>query len=220
MADGRRAVAVALGVGIGEHLVDSSGRKFADVTVRAQANVDGRETKRPLVVAVDSNGALRESMKAYLQGEGYDVMALNNGLDAREILDMLAPALIVAEIEGEDMPGYDLCAHVKATRSLRHIPVVLTTSSAYPSDYSNAHKMGAVVCMAKPFKLDRLGHVARLLAPVPNAKCDPAAAQRKADPSRKACSAPHHGAGRAAQSKKVYDESTAPRRKLRFPSFR
>ena len=220
MADGRRAVAVALGVGIGEHLVDASGRKFADVTVRAQANVEGRETKRPLVVAVDSNGALRESMKAYLQGEGYDVMALNNGLDAREILDMLAPALIVAEIEGEDMPGYDLCAHVKATRSLRHIPVVLTTSSAYPSDYSNAHKMGAVVCMAKPFKLERLGHVAGLLAPVPNAKCDPAAAPRKADPSRKACSAPHHGAGPGAQSKKVYDESTSPRRRLRFPSFR
>ena len=41
------------------------------------------------------------------------------------------------------------------------------TRSAYPSDYSNAHSIGAVVCMAKPFKQERLGHVVRLLAPLP-----------------------------------------------------
>jgi len=40
---------------------------------------------------------------------------------------------------------------------------MLMTSSAYPSDYSSAHSVGAVVCMAKPYKQERLGHVVRLL---------------------------------------------------------
>ena len=81
------------------------------------------------------------------------------------------------------MPGYNLCAHVKSTPAWRRIPVVLTTSSAYPSDYSNAHAFGAIVCMAKPFKQERLGHVVRLLAPLP-ALLQNNVAPHAADPTR------------------------------------
>ncbi|MGH9707086.1 MAG: hypothetical protein ACRD5R_10050, partial [Candidatus Acidiferrales bacterium] len=104
---------------------------------------------------------------------------------------------------------------------LRHVPVVLTTSSAYPSDYSSAHSLGAVVCMAKPYKHERLCHIVRLLAPLPAGNSLPAAVPpRAADPSRKASSVPHFGAGRAPISPKRFDESTSQRRKLRFPIFR
>jgi hypothetical protein len=66
---------------------------------------------------------------------------------------------------------------------LKHVPVVLTSRSAYPSDYSNAHSMGAVVCMAKPYKLERLGHIVRLLAPLPEHLQAPST-QRVPDPTR------------------------------------
>ena len=79
--------------------------------------------------------------------------------------------------------GYDLCAHVKQLPRLRHIPVVLTTSSAYPSDYSSAHSLGAVVCMAKPYKMERIANIARVLAPPPALKAD-ALTARPADPTR------------------------------------
>jgi CheY-like chemotaxis protein len=97
---------------------------------------------------------------------------------------MFTPALLISEIEGEELPGYDLCAHVKSTPRLQTVPVVLTTSSAYPSDYANAHSLGAVVCMAKPFRCDRLGHVVRLLAPTPQAM-EHTAPVHPADPTRK-----------------------------------
>jgi hypothetical protein len=59
----------------------------------------------------------------------------------------------------------------------------LTTRSGNPTDYSNAHSLGAVVCMAKPYKQDRLGHITRLLAPLPHHHNKPA--PRPADPSRR-----------------------------------
>jgi CheY-like chemotaxis protein len=132
---------------------------------------------------------LRDTTKIFLQNEGYEVIAVNNAGDAREVLNMFTPAMIVAEIEGaadsDVLPGLDLCAHVKSSPSLKHIPVVMTSRSAYPSDYSNAHSLGAVVCMAKPYKQERLGHVVRLLAPLPEA-LQPACTQpqRPPDPSR------------------------------------
>lgn len=208
--DGRRAVAIAIGA-VKQDLVDSGGRVlvtgpaatasapssvgniwFASEPLRELSAPD-KEAKKHLVLVVDAAVPMRDSLKAYLTNEGYEVIAVETANDAREVLKMFTPSIVIAEIEGEGLPGYDLCAHVKTTPRLRHIPVVLTTSSAYPSDYSSAHSLGAVVCMAKPFKQERLGHVVRLLAPLPHA-ANQSTPPRAADPSR------HAGAHRSKRS--------------------
>jgi CheY-like chemotaxis protein len=119
------------------------------------------------------------------------------GIEAREVLNVHTPALLIAEIEGQNLPGYDLCAHVKTTPRLQAVPVMLMTRSAYPSDYANAHSLGAIVCMAKPYRQERLGHVVRLLAPPPHAKAA-AFPPRPADPKRRPCG---NGAKRLAQQR-------------------
>lgn len=183
LPDGRRTVAVALGVGTGTHLVDASGRNLSGANAYSTYS-GGSEQKKPLVLALDSDAVVRESLKTCLANEGYEVIALSNGSDAREVLKMFTPSLVIAEIEGDGLPGYDICALIKAEQKLKHIPVVLTTSSGYPSDYANAHALGAIVCMAKPYKQERLSHVVRLLAPTAQAK-EQTAPVRAADPSRK-----------------------------------
>ena len=151
----------------------------------APADTATGPAKKPLVLAVDSDTQLRESLKMYLENEGYDVIAVSNAADAREVLNLFTPSLLVAEVEGQGLerPGYDLCGHVKATWRLRNVPVVLTTFSAYPSDYSQAHSLGAIVCMAKPYKQERLGHIVRLLAPLPE-HIEKTAAPHTPDPTR------------------------------------
>jgi len=146
------------------------------------------------------------------------------------VMNMFTPALVIAEVEGDGLPGYDLCAHVKQSPRLKHIPVVLTTSSGYPSDYSNAHSLGAVVCMTKPYKQERLGHVVRLLAPPPPEFCaqkNGATAPRPADPSRRcgygnvgangSSAANGNGANGAA---KLAANAANKLKRLKFPSFR
>jgi two-component system, chemotaxis family, chemotaxis protein CheY len=189
-ADGRSRVAIALGLGFGEDLVDSGGRKFEAAQasksdpVCISDSTPADVSKRPLILTVDSEAAVRDSLKAYLENEGYEVIAVSSNVEAREVLDIFAPALVIAEVEGENLPGFDVCGHVKSSPRLRRIPVVLVTRSAYPSDYSNAHSVGAVVCMAKPFKQERLGHVVRLLAPLP-VHMQPKFTPRPGDPTRR-----------------------------------
>ncbi|HXN97582.1 MAG TPA: response regulator [Candidatus Acidoferrales bacterium] len=220
--DGRRRVAIALGLGVGEDLVDSSGRKFEAVPSPARKNepvcisapVPVDASKKPLILTVDSEAALRDSLKAYLENEGYEVIAVSSNVEAREVLDIFTPALVIAEVEGENLPGFDVCAHVKSSSRLRHIPVVLITRSAYPSDYSNAHSIGAVVCMAKPFKQERLGHVVRLLAPLP-VHMQPKFVPRPGDPTRRpGCETNANG------RKKSSGPANGNGKRFRFPSFR
>ena len=220
--DGSRRIAISLGLGAGEDLVASSRRKFAAVPARALKNepvciskatpVDA--SKRPLILTVDSEAALRDSLKAYLENGGYEVIAVSSNVEAREVLDNFTPALVIAEVEGENLPGFDVCAHVKSSSRLRHIPVVLVTRSAYPSDYSNAHSIGAVVCMAKPFKQERLGHVVRLLAPLP-VHMQPKFTPRSGDPTRRpGCDTNADG------RKKSICPANGNGKRFRFPSFR
>jgi CheY-like chemotaxis protein len=188
LGDGLRGVAVTFTAApVEDH---SAAREAALEAARndiyappAPAETAESKSKKPMVLAVDSDDQLRESLKLYLENEGYDVIAVSNATDAREVLNLFTPSLLVAEIEGDGNPGYDLCGHVKATPRLRRIPVVLTTFSAYPSDYSRAHALGAIVCMAKPYKQERLGHIVRLLAPLPE-HIEKTAAPHAADPTR------------------------------------
>lgn len=156
------AVAVALGL---------SGFLHPEVSPSASKRGNGAthdpKCRKPLILLVDADLPTRDSLKGYLSAQGYRVIAVGDAAEGRDVLNAVTPALVIAEIEGEGLPGFDLCVHVKATPRLRHIPVMLTTKSAYPTDYSNAHSLGAVVCIAKPYRQERVGHVVHLLAPLP-----------------------------------------------------
>lgn len=176
VSNARRAVAITLGAtGVGEDLVDASGRKLNAPQAKdvPPASFQRSFPNKPLVLVVDSEASVRHALKDVLGGQGYEVIAVNNASDGREVLNLFTPALVIAEIEGDGYPGYDICNHVKGTPRLRCVPVILTTRSAYPSDYANAHSLGALVCMAKPFRKERLAHVAQLLAPVRLDTLDP-----------------------------------------------
>jgi CheY-like chemotaxis protein len=176
-SEGQIAVAIAFGIGF-----SSRPKVAAEKPVKKFSSAG--DPRRPLVLVVESEDPARDATKVFLCAQGYEVIAVTTASDAREVLNMFTPALLIAEIEGEGLPGFDLCAHVKATPRLRHVPVMLTTRSAYPSDYSSAHSLGAVVCMAKPYRQERLGHVVSLLAPQPGAK-DHVQPPRPADPTRR-----------------------------------
>jgi CheY-like chemotaxis protein len=169
LSDGRHAVAIAFDPGRLSVPVDASPATALECgnggpLPGAVTPAAGLE-ERPLVIVVDSDPGVRTLLRTFLEELGYEVMALHGARQAHALLDQMLPALVIAEIEGRDLPGYDLCARIKSTERLRGVPVVLTTQCANPSDYSNAHSLGAVVCIAKPFRMDRIQRVVELLVP-------------------------------------------------------
>jgi CheY-like chemotaxis protein len=125
-------------------------------------------TQQPVVLAVEPDPRTAEIMRATLQQDGYNVIVVPTASEALEVLKTTIPAVFVAEVEAKDMSGHDLCLIVKRSERLQRVPVILLTRSAQPADYAASHQLGAVVCMAKPFKPERLLHVVRLVAPPPS----------------------------------------------------
>jgi CheY-like chemotaxis protein len=123
--------------------------------------------QQSVVLAVESDPKTAEIMRNVLSNDGYTVIIVPSAQQALEILKTTVPVVFLAEVEGTDMTGHDLCLIIKRNDRLQRVPVILLTRSAQPADYSASHQLGAVVCMAKPFKPERLLHVVRLVAPPP-----------------------------------------------------
>jgi CheY-like chemotaxis protein len=126
--------------------------------------------QQSVVLAVESDPKTAEIMRSILSNDGYTVIIVPTAKQALDILRNTVPAVFLAEVEGTDMSGHDLCLIIKRNDRLQRVPVILLTKSAQPADYSASHQLGAVVCMAKPFKPERLLHVVRLVAPPPTAR--------------------------------------------------
>ena len=123
-----------------------------------------------VVLAVEADPKTADIMRNVLSNDGYTVIIVPTAQQALEVLKTTVPAVFLAEVEGTDMSGHDLCLIIKRNDRLQRVPVILLTKSAQPADYSASHQLGAVVCMAKPFKPERLLHVVRLVSPPPSLK--------------------------------------------------
>ena len=139
---------------------------FAGGTGHSSAS-GAKVKQQSVVLAVEPDPRMAETMRNLLQPDGYTVIIVSNAEAALEVLRTTIPAVCLAEVESDGMSGQDLCLIIKRNERLQNVPVILLTRSAKPADYSASHQMGAVVCMAKPFKPERLLHVVRLVAPPP-----------------------------------------------------
>jgi CheY-like chemotaxis protein len=121
------------------------------------------------VLCVESDATASSALCAILEKDGYHVVAVATAKEARDILSNEAPDVILAEAEcqGQEISGKDLCAIVKTCPRLQHIPVILLTSSALPSDYATSHQIGAVVCMTIPCRPERVRCAIHLVAAPP-----------------------------------------------------
>ena len=160
------------GVGVQFHAANLGAQKSGSAYSRNNpvAPIETPATIDSTVLIVEPDRRTADMMRTTLEQDGYKVTIVSTAEQALAILRTTVPVAFIAELEGTDMSGQDLCLIIKRNERLQRVPVILLTRSAQPADYSASHQLGAVVCMAKPFQPERLQHVVRLVAPPPALK--------------------------------------------------
>jgi CheY-like chemotaxis protein len=168
--DGRYAIAVQFINAKSELAAAGNGTAKVDPSIAGIGISSSHTKQQSVVLIVESDPKTADIMRNVLSSDGYTVVIVPTAQQALDILRNTVPAVFLAEVEGTDMSGHDLCLIIKRNDRLQRVPVILLTKSAQPADYSASHQLGAVVCMAKPFKPERLLHVVRLVSPPPTQK--------------------------------------------------
>lgn len=102
------------------------------------------------IVVIEDNPDIIDVVDCILSGNGHEMIPCQDGSIANR-LDQINPDLIFID---EFLPvkrGSDICRHIKANPSLRHLPVVLI--STVPNLDKIARQSGADDYLEKPFEL-------------------------------------------------------------------
>lgn len=93
--------------------------------------------------------------------------------DARLLLEALearagngCPELILLDLNLVDGSGHDLLAYLKQRPGLKHIPVVIVTTSDSPQDQARSAALGAADYLIKPNSFDCFVKALKNLAPL------------------------------------------------------
>jgi response regulator RpfG family c-di-GMP phosphodiesterase len=119
------------------------------------------------ILLVDDEPALRELLRATLEGADVTVDEADSGLEAEARIRRRRPDVIVLDLRMPGMSGAELCKRLKAEERTRDIPIVLLTG-ADPEEARRAQRAGASALVHKPFSpLDLLAVVERVAGGTP-----------------------------------------------------
>jgi len=116
------------------------------------------EEKRPSILVVDDEAAVRELLKLHLAGAGYDVKVADDAIVAGRSVMQAPPDLMVVDVAMPYLDGVDFVTALKADTTMPQVTVVFISGNAEVLE--RARRLGAP-CLKKPFSADELLEVVR-----------------------------------------------------------
>jgi CheY-like chemotaxis protein len=106
--------------------------------------------KRKLLVADDS-ATIQKVIELVFTDENFDVTAVSDGAEALVKVEKERPDIVLADVVMPGPSGYKICAYIKSSSHLKHIPVVLLVGVSESLDEAEAKRVGADKVLTKPF---------------------------------------------------------------------
>ncbi|MFN2159262.1 MAG: response regulator transcription factor [Anaerolineales bacterium] len=106
-----------------------------------------------LILLVDDEPLITDSLTYSLQREGFEVEAVADGLSAIEAVERVNPDLIVLDLMLPDISGFEVCRRLRTTTST---PVIMLTARGEEIDRVLGLEVGADDYLAKPFSFREL----------------------------------------------------------------
>jgi len=105
----------------------------------------------PLILLVDDEPSIRETVSFILEMEGYRVVTAENGEEALEQIRRLQPPVVLLDAMMPRRDGFDVCRTVKSDPALAATKIVMLTALGQKADQERAMAAGADFYMTKPF---------------------------------------------------------------------
>ena len=92
-----------------------------------------------------------------MKNEGYKVTSALKGSEALAILENASPPdLVILDLMLPDMPGLDICRHIRSKDNLKNISVIIVTAKGEEVDRVVGFELGADDYIVKPYSVREL----------------------------------------------------------------
>jgi DNA-binding response OmpR family regulator len=107
------------------------------------------------ILVVDDEKSICLLLENFLS-QDYDVVSINDGLEALEWLEVNLPDLIISDIQMTTMDGYEFLTNVRQRGFTRHTPVIMLSGRSESKERIKCYKLGAQDYLTKPFNPEEL----------------------------------------------------------------
>ncbi|RMF05923.1 MAG: response regulator [Chloroflexi bacterium] len=118
------------------------------------------------ILIIDDQHSARETLKAVLTGQGYNLQFAVDGMDGLQKAAELLPDLIILDIMMPGMDGFEVCERLRNDSLLAEVPIIMLTSLEDFDTRVRGLESGADDFVSKPFNrvelLARIRTITRL----------------------------------------------------------
>lgn len=104
------------------------------------------------ILLVDDSRVSRELIKVYLIARDVELREAADGVEALGIIGADPPDLVLADLRMPRLDGFGLCQALRSHPSLRHVPVIILTSSRDADAERRLLTIGARQVLQKPIQ--------------------------------------------------------------------
>ena len=108
---------------------------------------------RTKILMIDDDSNICESVKLYLEHEGYDVKVANDGVQGVEAFKAYAPDIVLLDIMMPKKDGWQVCREI---REMSDVPIMMITAKGEVFDKVLSLELGADDYLIKPFDMREL----------------------------------------------------------------
>jgi two-component system phosphate regulon response regulator PhoB len=119
------------------------------VQVNARSISEGKSAMKVMIVEDESD--IREILTNLLHDEGFEVVALENGMRIMEELTQHRPDLLLLDQLLPGKTGVEAVREVRASEAFARLPIIMVTGLSGEDDKVNAFDLGADDYVTKPF---------------------------------------------------------------------
>ena len=110
--------------------------------------------RNPMVLVIDDEGGILDSLRILLKNEGFDVHVAQGGRAGVEQIEALHPDIVLSDVRMPSVDGLQVLAAARAKDP--DTPVILMTAQATLQSAMQAVNEGAFYYIQKPFRNDEL----------------------------------------------------------------
>jgi DNA-binding response OmpR family regulator len=116
-------------------------------------------TRKPRVLVVDDDAAVRELITVNLELAGFVVASAEDGVAALAAVDAFGPDLVTLDVMMPRLGGFETLERLRADPRTASVPVVMVTSRTQAADRARAEELGVTAYVTKPFEPGELVEV-------------------------------------------------------------
>jgi two-component system alkaline phosphatase synthesis response regulator PhoP len=124
----------------------------------------------PKILVIDDDILIRETVKAALRHEGFEVATLEAPMLTAAVVKAQKPDAVILDLYMPGINGLDLCRSLKKDPETAKLPILIFTASTDTVDVLAGIQAGALEYVAKPVEPQVLAAKVRRLLKLPETK--------------------------------------------------